>query len=58
MARFTNAETALGPRQVKWFLKLDFVHLGGAGEDVCELSVNCGWGFQLSEFNPDSGIFQ
>ena len=23
---------------------LDFVHLGGAGEDVGELSVNCGWG--------------
>ena len=25
--------------------KLDFVHLGGVGEDVGELSVNCGWGF-------------
>ena len=23
---------------------LDFVHLGGVGEDVGELSVNCGWG--------------
>ena len=24
---------------------LDFVHLGGVGEDVGELSVNYGWGF-------------
>ena len=24
--------------------QLDFVHLGGVGEDVGELSVNCGWG--------------
>ena len=24
--------------------KLDFVHLRGVGEDVGELSVNCGWG--------------
>ena len=37
---------------------MDFVHLGGVGEDVGELSVNCGWGFQLSGFNPDSVIFQ
>ena len=26
---------------------LDFVHLGGVGEDVGELSVNCGWGFSV-----------
>ena len=38
--------------------RLDFVHLGGVGEDVGELSVNYGWGFQLSGFNPDSVIFQ
>ena len=25
--------------------RLDFVHLGGVGEDVGELSVNRGWGF-------------
>ena len=30
--------------------KLDFVHLGGAGEDVGELSVNCGWGFSAVGF--------
>ena len=34
--------------------KLDFVHLGGVGDDVGELNVYCGWGFQLSSFNPDS----
>ena len=32
--------------------KLDFVHLGGVGEDVCELSVNCGWGFSAVGFQP------
>ena len=31
---------------------LDFVHLGGVGEDVCELSVNCGWGFSAVGFQP------
>ena len=31
---------------------LDFVHLGGVGEDVCELSVNCGWGFSAVGFPP------
>ena len=31
---------------------LDFVHLGGVGEDVCELSVNCGWGFSSVGFQP------
>ena len=33
-------------------LCLDFVHLGGVGEDVCELSVNCGWGFSAVGFQP------
>ena len=33
-------------------LKLDFVHLGGVGEDVGELSVNCGWGFSAAGFQP------
>ena len=51
-ARFNNAETGLGPRQVKWSLKLDFVHLGGVGEDVGELSVNCGWGFSIVGVQP------
>ena len=32
--------------------KLDFVHLGGAGEDVGELSVNCGWGFSTVGVEP------
>ena len=32
--------------------QLDFVHLGGVGEDVCELSVNCGWGFSAVGFQP------
>ena len=32
--------------------KLDFVHLGGAGEDVGELSVNCGWGFSIVGVQP------
>ena len=32
--------------------RLDFVHLGGVGEDVCELSVNCGWGFSAVGFQP------
>ena len=31
---------------------LDFVHLGGVGEDVGELSVNCGWGFSAVGFQP------
>ena len=31
---------------------LDFVHLRGAGEDVGELSVNCGWGFSAVGFQP------
>ena len=31
---------------------LDFVHLGGAGEDVGELSVNCGWGFSTVGVQP------
>ena len=32
---------------------LDFVHLGGVGEDVGELSVNCGWGvFSCRVSNP------
>ena len=31
---------------------LDFVHLGGAGEDVGELSVNCGWGFSTVGVEP------
>ena len=31
---------------------LDFVHLSGAGEDVGELSVNCGWGFSAVGFQP------
>ena len=34
--------------------KLDFVHLGGAGEDVGELSVNCGWGFSAVGFQPSA----
>ena len=33
---------------------LDFVHLGGAGEDVGELSVNCGWGFSTVGFQPST----
>ena len=32
--------------------KLDFVHLGGVGEGVGELSVNCGWGFSAVGFQP------
>ena len=32
--------------------KLDFVHLGGVGEDVGELSLNCGWGFSAVGFQP------
>ena len=32
--------------------KLDFVHLRGVGEDVGELSVNCGWGFSAVGFQP------
>ena len=31
---------------------LDFVHLGGVGEDVGELSVNCSWGFSAVGFQP------
>ena len=31
---------------------LDFVHLRGVGEDVGELSVNCGWGFSAVGFQP------
>ena len=33
---------------------LDFVHLGGVGEDVGELSVNCGWGFSTVGFQPST----
>ena len=33
-------------------LSLDFVHLRGVGEDVGELSVNCGWGFSAVGFQP------
>ena len=33
---------------------LDFVHLGGVGEDVGELSVNCGWGFSAVGFQPSA----
>ena len=33
-------------------IKLDFVHLRGVGEDVGELSVNCGWGFSAVGFQP------
>ena len=29
--------------------QLDFVHLGGVGEDIGELSVNCGWGFSVGQ---------
>ena len=32
--------------------RLDFVHLGGVGEAVGELSVNCGWGFSAVRFQP------
>ena len=35
-------------------LALDFVHLGGVGEDVGELSVNCGWGFSAVGFQPSA----
>ena len=35
-------------------VQLDFVHLGGAGEDVGELSVNCGWGFSTVGFQPSA----
>ena len=47
--------------QTQWKLfdewcNLDFVHLGGVGEDVGELSA--AGSFQLSGFNPDSVIFQ
>ena len=31
---------------------LDFLHLGGVGEDVGELSLNCGWGFSAVGFQP------
>ena len=31
---------------------LDFVHLRGVGEDVGELSVNCGWGFSAVGVQP------
>ena len=34
-----------------------FVHLGGAGEDVGELSVNCGWGFSAVGFQPRQCYF-
>ena len=34
------------------FVILDFVHLGGVGEDIGELSVNCGWGFSAVGFQP------
>ena len=33
---------------------LDFVHLRGVGEDVGELSVNCGWGFLAVGFQPST----
>ena len=33
-------------------VNLDFVHLRGVGEDVGELSVNCGWGFSAVGFQP------
>ena len=36
--------------QRRW--NLDFVHLRGVGEDVGELSVNCGWGFSAVGFQP------
>ena len=44
----------LAPREVGFedLCCLDFVHLGGVGEDVCELSVNCGWGFSAVGFQP------
>ena len=32
--------------------ELDLVHLGGVGEDVGELSANCGWGFSAVGFQP------
>ena len=39
-----------------WFFDvshcLDFVYLRGVGEDVGELSVNCGWGFSAVGFQP------
>ena len=34
--------------------ELDFVHLGGVGEDIGELSVNCGWGFSAVGFQPSA----
>ena len=42
------------PRSLGYDLdwQLDFVHLRGVGEDVGELSVNCGWGFSAVGFQP------
>ena len=34
--------------------QVDFVHLRGVGEDVGELSVNCGWGFSAVGFQPST----
>ena len=41
-----------GTTRIRCRCQLDFVHLSGAGEDVGELSVNCGWGFSAVGFQP------
>ena len=40
--------------RVMLICNLDFVHLAGVGEDVGELSVNCGWGFSAVGFQPST----
>ena len=49
IVRMTKPTTKEGDENTR---KLDFVHLGGVGEDVGELSVNCGWGFSAVGFQP------
>ena len=46
-----HSDTRQGMRRAG---KLDFVHLGGVGEDVGELSVNCDWGFSAVGFQPSA----
>ena len=48
------ARTSANSWSSQWESCLDFVHLGGVGEDVGELSLNCGWGFSAVGFQPST----
>ena len=49
-----NHDVILSYRKSNESTWLDFVHLGGVGEDVGELSLNCGWGFSAVGFQPSA----